>query len=425
MKFSIAVTPQRLRQLWYVPLLGLAMALILVRTLVMARILDIPNFAQFSGGLLVSSTFSMLGGLGLYFLLQREMPVQIIRGRERAAAILLMQSLSVSTACAIAGLVLVATNLEIGGLGSNILAIGIIHGLSQQVFLIATVESRSRGLPLTFALQNLGRAVIVLAVSIGVGAFLQNAGAVLMAEAVVSLLVTYKVLKGVWQRAQVGALLVLRLATRRMSQVRWSSALVLLAVGFTGFMLMNVDRWVALHLLQPSAFAYYAFAWMMLMVAQSIQAVINASVYPMLARQFATTGPTASFRIAAGASMGLLLACAITFWPAYWLINAVVMRWFPAYAESIGIFGLFMWVAALRLSDFWSSHLLIVGHERRLLLVNFTTGVIVFIVWSYFFASGVNGSVEMNELAWLAMTLALTSYLAAAVTAWKTVRNAR
>lgn len=418
MKFSTAVTPQRLRQLWYVPLLGLAMGLILVRTLVMAKLLDIPSFAQFSGGLLVSSTFSMLGGLGLYYLLQREMPVQIIRGRERAAASLLMQSLFAATACALTGLVLVAAGVAFGGLGPSILAIGIIHGLSQQVFLTATVESRSRGLPLTFSLQMLVRAVIVLAVSMGVGILLQSAGAVLMAEAIVSLLLTNKILKGVWKRARVGAALVFRLAVRRMRRVRWSSAMMLLAVGSMGFLLMNIDRWAAVRLLQPIDFAYYAFAWMVLMVAQSMQAVINASVYPMLARRFASTGRAASFRIAAGASIGLLLACAITFWPAYWLMNAVVMRWFPAYAESRSIFGLFMMVAALRLSDFWSSHLLIVGQERRLLLVNFTTGTIVFAGWFYLFASGVNGSVEIRVLAWLAVALALTSYLATAVTAW-------
>ena len=420
MKFSIAVTPQRLRQLWYVPLLGLAMGLILVRTLVMANLLDIPSFAQFSGGLLVSSTFSMLGGLGLYFLLQREMPVQIIRGRERAAALLLMQSLSAATACALAGLVLVAAGIEVGGLESSILAIGIIHGLSQQVFLIATVESRSRGLPLTFSLQTLVRAVIVLVVSIGVGILLKSAGAVLMAEAIVSLLLTHKVLKGVWQRARVGAVMVFLLAVRRISRVRWSSAIVLLAVGSMGFLLMNIDRWAAVRLLQPTAFAYYAFAWMVLMVAQSMQAVINASVYPMLARRFASAGRAASFRIAAGASSGLLLACAITFWPAYWLMNAVIMRWFPTYAESMSIFGLFMLVAALRLSNFWSSHLLIVGHERRLLLVNFTTGTIVFAGWFYLLASGVNGSVEIRVLAWLAVALTVVGYLAAFVTAWTT-----
>lgn len=422
MKFPITIRPQHLRQFWYVPLLGLAMGLILVRTLVMAKLLDIYGFAQFSGGLLVSSTFSMLGGLGLYFLLQREMPVQIIRGRERAAALLLMQSLYAATACAFAGLLLVAAGIEVGGLGSSILAIGIIHGLSQQVFLIATVESRSRGLPLTFSLQMLVRAVIVLAVSIGGGVLLKDAAAVLIAEAIITLLLTYRILQGVWQRARVGAVIVLRLSVRRMSRVRWSSALGLLAVGFMGFLLMSIDRWAAVRLLQPKAFAYYAFAWMVLMVALSIQAVINASVYPMLARRFASTGRAASFRMAAGTSISLLLVCAITFWPAYWLMNAVVMRWFPVYAESRSIFGLFMLVAALRLSDFWSGYLMIVGKERRLLFVNLTTGAIVFGGWFYLFTSGGNGVVGIRVLAWLAVALALTGYVATAATAWAVKR---
>jgi len=418
MKFPIAVTPQRLSQLWYVPLLSVAMGLILVRTLVMAKLLDVPSFAQFSGGLLVSSTFSMLGCLGLQSLLQREMPVQLIRRRERAAAVLLMQCLAVAAACALAGLLLVAAGIDAAGLSPILLAIGVVHGLSQQAFLIATVESRSRGQPLRFALQTLVRAVIVLAVSLGVATLFRSAAAVLMVEAILSLVLTQRILLGVWQRARVGSPLAFRLAVRRIRQIPWSSAVALLAVAALGFLLMNIDRWVAVRLLQPN----YAFAWTVLKVAQSLQSVINTSVYPMLARRFASAGPAASFRIAARASIALLLACAITFWPAYWLLNAVVMRWFTSYAESGTIFGLFMFVAALRVSDFWSSHLVIVGREKRLLLVTFAVGAIVFGGWVYVFvfAPGVHGITDMADVAWLAVALTVFGYLAAFVTAWTT-----
>lgn len=420
MKFSIAVTPRRMRQLWYVPLLSVAMGLVLVRTLVMAKLLDIPSFAQFSGGLLVSSTFTMLGCLGLQSLLQREMPVQIIRRRERASVVLLMQCLTVATACALTGLLMVATGLDAAGLSPGLLAIGIIHGLSQQVFLIATVESRSRGQPLTFALQTLLRAVIVLAVSIGVGILLKSAGAVLTAEAIISLLLTHRILQGVWQRARVGAALAFRLAIRRIRQIPWSSAVALLAVATIGFLLMNIDRWVAVRLLPPIAFATYAFAWTVLMVAQSLQSVINTSIYPMLARRFANAGAAASFRIAAAASISLLSACAIASWPAYWLLDTVVMRWFPTYSESSRIFGVFIFVAALRLSDFWSSHLVIVGREKRLLLVTSTVGAIVFGGWLYVFAPVTHGVTGMADVAWLAVVLTVAGYLAAFVTAWTT-----
>lgn len=423
MKFPIAVTPRRLRQLWYVPLLSAAMGLILGRTLVMAKLLDIPSFAQFSGGLLVSSTFTMLGCLGLQSLLQREMPVQIFRRRERASVVLLTQCVTVATACALVGLLLVVAGLHVAGLSSGLLAIGIIHGLSQQLFLIATVESRSRGQPLTFALQTMVRALMVLVVSIAIGVLFKSAVAVLMAEATISLLVTYRILQNVWQPSRLSAALAFRLAIRRIRQIPWPSALALLAVACIGFFLMNIDRWVAVRLLQPIAFANYAFAWTVLMVGQSLQSVINTSIYPMLARRFATAGADASFRFAAVASISLLFVCAITSWPAYWLLNAVVMRWFPTYLGSSNIFGVFIFVASLRLSDFWSSHLVIVGQEKRLLLATFTVGAIVFGGWLSVFAPSARGITSMADVAWLAVALTIVGYLVVFVTACTTRKS--
>ena len=415
-----ALTPRRLRQLWYIPLLSSAMGMILVRTLVMAKLLDIHSFAQFSGGLLISSTFTMLGCLGLQSLLQREMPVQIIRHRERTSVVLLMQCLIVATACALLGLLLAAAGLDIAGLSPTLLAIGIIHGFSQQVFMIATVESRSRGQPLTFALQTLVRAIVVLAVSICVGVLLKSTVAVLIVESIITLLLSHWIFKGVYQRGHVDSVLAFCLAIRRMRHIPWSSSVALLAISALSFFLMNIDRWVAIRLLSPTVFANYAFAWMVLMIAQSLQSVINTSIYPMLARRFASGGASASFRIAATASISMLSACAISSWPAYWLINAVVIRWFPAYSETTSIFGLLIFIAALRLSDFWSSHLVVIGREKRLLLVTFSVGTIVFGWWLYVIAQRDHGSTSMTDVLLLGAGLTSLGYLFSFITAWTT-----
>src|SRR5450759_2430383 len=132
------LTRHRLRQLWYVPLLSFAMGLMMVRILVMAKILDVPSFAQYSAGLLASSTFCMLGCFGLYPLLQRELPMQIVRHREQMGAVLLVQCLLVATACAVVGILLAAVGVSVMGLSPFLLAIGVLHGLSQQVFLSVT-----------------------------------------------------------------------------------------------------------------------------------------------------------------------------------------------------------------------------------------------------------------------------------------------
>lgn len=418
MRVFNALTPRQLRQLWYMPLLALAMGLMMVRTLVMAKILNVPSFALFSGGQLVSSTFTMLGCLGLQPLLQREMPVQIVWHRERAAALLLMQCLIVAVGCAAIGVLLAAAGLSAAGLTPGLLAVGVLHGLSQQVFLVATVESRSRGEPLHFARQNLERSGLALAVGCGVGAMFGSAAAVLLSEAMVSYLLTLKTMPRILRQSRLKAKVACILAARRLRRIPWASAMALLALMFVGFAFLNADRWFAADLLQPTAFAIYAFAWVLLSMAQSIQAVINASVYPLLARRFAGEGRAAAFRFCFRASTGLILVCAVGAWPAYWLLCAIVTRWFPAYAESKSIFGIFLLVAALRLSDFWSSYLVIVGLERRLLVVFLATGLVVCGGWLYALQPWAHPAIGIGDVAQLAVALTVAGYLASFFIAW-------
>src|SRR5438094_432985 len=126
-----AMTPRSARQLWYAPVLALATALMMVRLFALARLLDIPNFAQLSAALLVSTTFTMLGCLGLQSLLQRDMPIMFVRGRERAARVLLAQSVVVAYASAlVAMLAAFVVPLDFGS-PANLVVLGIVHGLSQ------------------------------------------------------------------------------------------------------------------------------------------------------------------------------------------------------------------------------------------------------------------------------------------------------
>lgn len=394
------------------------MGLVLARTLVMARLLDISGFAQFSGGLLVSSTFTMLGCLGLQSLLQRDMPVQIVRGRELAAAVLAMQCLLVALLCALAGLGVPLAGFEIGGIEASMVGVGVVHGLSQQVFVIATVESRSRGQPVAFAWQTFFRAAMALAASSLIAWIWHSAQAALLAEAVLSMMLTSALLRKMWRRLRLQPGLIFQLAWTRMGQLPWGSAMALLAVTVVAFLFLNLDRWVAAQLLRPSAFAQYAFAWTILMVAQSLQSVINAAVFPMLARRFAASGRPAAFRLAAKASMGLLLACAVLAWPGYLALEAVVARWFPAYAEATTLLSVFVIVAVLRLSDFWSSYAVIVGSEKRLLGLNGVVGLAVVWFWSQSQAADLGSKLDMAGVARLAWMLTVAGYATSGAAAW-------
>jgi O-antigen/teichoic acid export membrane protein len=416
--WSEVVQSRTSRQLWYVPLLVGAMGIMMARLLIMARILSVPEFAQLSGGLLVASTFYMLGCLGLQLLLQRQWPVDIVRKRERAGIVLAAQCNLVALACAVVGVALAAAGLSVAGMSSALLAWGITHGFSQQLFVIATVESRSRGDALRYARENVVRSVI--AVSAGVAAAIWTGSALwtLAAEAIVSVMLSWALFRRSAALASVRLTDVYALAGRHITRVDWMSALTLVVVGALSFTMVNADRWIAADRLDAHGFGAYSFAWIILAIAQSVQAVISASLYPLLARRFASHGRRAAFRVCVLSSLGMLIVGLVCIVPVWFALAWAIGHWFRVYYAATDLLPVFLIVAVLRVSDFWSSYLLVIGCEGRLLASNLivtVVGVIAWLAWTHPWAS----RLQLKQVALLAVILATLSYAAAAGFAWR------
>jgi O-antigen/teichoic acid export membrane protein len=413
------VTPHRLRQLWYLPLLALAMGLMLLRLLLMARLLDVPGFAAFSAGVLVSTTFGMLACLGLQPMLLRDLSIQIVKRRQRPGLVLLAQCVLVASACAVAGLIAALTGLAAAGLPSSLFAVAVLHGFTQQVFLVATIESRSRGLPVRFAWQNLIRSLAVLGVGGSVAMLTGAAFWVLTVEALVTLALAQWTLQRIFRAARLPATLVYRLALRRLPRLNWRSAGALMSVTIVSFMLINADRWLAAEVLSVNQFAQYGFVWMVLMVAQSVQAVINAVVFPMLARRFGANGRRAAFDLSARASCAALVSGALAAVPLALALDAVVARWFAEYRSAMQLLPWLLAVAVLRVADFWTSYLMVVGLEARLLRLMLFSGLASVIAWLAFVRPWSGSALELADVAALALLLAATSFAAAALASWR------
>jgi O-antigen/teichoic acid export membrane protein len=409
-----SLTASRLAQLWYVPLLGTAMILMLLRTLVLARILDVDGFAKFSGALLVSGTFCMLNCLGLLQLLQRELPIQLVRGRDTAGHILLAQCVIVAAGCAVLGVAAALAGVSAAGLSPTLFGIAVIHGCSQEVFLVATVESRSRGQPLQFARQNFVRSISILTLGSLVAVATRSAMWTLTTEAALSFGLTHQALRMVWARSVAPPGAIYGLAFRRLGQLSWSSATSLMVVTMVGFVVLNADRWVAAQFLTPSVFAKYAFAWTVLLVAQASQAIINTSIYPLLARRFAGSGPGAAYRVCSYASLGLLVGGAILALPAFLLIDAAIVRWFPAYDGARTLLPIFFGIAVLRVSDFWSSFLIITRRERTLIAINLAAAIVAAAVWFLWLGFSMH-PMGLRDVAVLAALLTGSAYAGSAL----------
>jgi O-antigen/teichoic acid export membrane protein len=241
----------------------------------------------------------------------------------------------------------------------------------------------------------------------------------LTAEIVFGLILNQQILAEAWKRSALSPGSIFRLAYRHLKKLNWTPALSLLAVTMISFTVLNADRWVATLSLKAPAFAEYAFAWTILLASQSSQAIINASVYPLLARRFGRFGRRAAYRVAAFASVCLLVIGAAVSTPAFWAVNEVIDRWYSSYQGARRLVPLFVIIALFRASDFWSSFLVITRHERRLLIVNCIAGTVSCAVWIlWIFYEGHFRHLDTRDIAMLAVSLTVTTYFGNATSAW-------
>jgi O-antigen/teichoic acid export membrane protein len=406
------LTSSRLQQLWYVPVLGASMALMMIRLLVMARLLSVRSFGQVSFGLLISAAFGMLGCLGLQSLLQRELPVRLYRGQQRRGLLLAAQCNVVAVGLLVIGTLAFVPLRSMAGAGSAIFIVGMLHGYSQQVFLIVTVESRSRGEIVRFAQQNFYRSLIVLLGGALVAFRFGSAFLVLATESLTTLAIAIYISVSLHRRAKERWSFVHRLAFRTVGRIRWNAALTLMGVLVVGYVLLSLDRWVAAKLLNINEFAQYAFAWILLSMAQSAQTVVNSSAYPWMARHYAAMGWRSAYRVCVLLSGAGLASCLVLSVPAWLILRFGVHRWFPLYDDTILLFPLFLLVAMLRVSDFWTSYLLIIGREARVLALNLASGVFSAIIWLLIVRPWRHLNVSILSVAYLAAIMTISSYCA-------------
>lgn len=412
-----ALTPRRRKQLWYAPLLATAMGLMFVRLLVMARMFDVPAFAEYSAALLISNTYCMVGCLGLQTMLLREWPAHLVRLQRRRAVVRAAQCNLVALLSAGLGCLFAAGTFSIAGQASVLLAVGVLHGLSQQMFMVATTESRSRGDALGYSRQQVVRAALSLAFGAWVAFGTKSPLATIAVEVVVSMALTTDVFNRALARAAIGWRAAHALAWRRMSRVAWLSAATLMATSLVAFAVLNADRWVASQMLDQVGFAQYSFVAILLAMAQSLQALINASVFPLLSRRYAGHGAIAAYDVCRRSALALLLIGLVALIPSVMLLEAGITRWYPQYVQAVALLPLLGAVGVLRLSDLWSSFLIVAGHERVLLVVQLCAVVCATLAWLLWLAPWEDSMSSLQDIGLLAAFLGAFSYVATAVAA--------
>lgn len=400
----------------YTPLLALAAAISFGKLIVYAALIDVVQFGALGKMLLVSTLFGMVGGLGLYLVASRELPALLVNGRARRGIALLAQSAWVTTLTAGAGLLCVLSGIDLFALSTCETALGLLHGWLQQLFMYAAFDNRSRLALMEYARDLLLRALLCA----GVGAAAAGAGfgaaGVIVGEAIATAVVGGWMVGEILRRATVRWCWLPRLAGRRLGRLPWRASLLLLAGSLAAFASFNLDRWIAAEVLSREAFGQYAFAWIALLAAQSVQMLVNSGLLPLQARRAASGHPASAIRLTLLASGAMLAVSSVAGAIGGLLAVYSVERWLPNYAAAVSLLPVLIGAAVLRVSDFWSSLLVVQKRESELLAVQLGSVAVSglgFAAWIWSTGEAPKGV----SIGWLALATASLSSIGSAVIA--------
>jgi len=374
------------------------MALMFGRVLIMARLLSVEEFAVLNTVLLISVVVGMMAALGLLVELQRKLPVQLERRQIDAALSQIAVTVLGSVAASVLVLLILFGVSMIWELSRSVILAGVVHGVTQQVFIVVATESRSNGDTVRYSIQTLARATLILVFAVPIAILTRSAIAVLLMEALVAAVLSVLMLRSVLVNANQRARDAFGRGMSQVRQVNWASMAALVAATVVVTMAGYVDRWLAVWVLSVPNFAEYSFASIALVIAQSLQILVNASVFPALARRRALRGPRSAFRLAAVTAGATLAGCGLVAVPCLVIAAPVIDRYFPGYGGALPLLPVVAVTACFRISDFWTGFLLVDGRERGVVLINIPAVAAAILVW-YGFCHGVPTALNLAYLA--------------------------
>lgn len=354
----------------YTPILGFAAFLTFVRIGLYARLLDVSDFGLLSKLLLISSLFFATGSFGFRILAQRDLPKILVGGRYRKSLILLWQAAIVTTITILIAWSASLFGLSILGISSMTLLWALIHGWAQQIFMLAVIDTRSRLQMTRYSWQIFSKTILSSAVALIIAYMGGGAVGIIIGELIITLLLTAQLFRQMLQQAGMTIMLVSMLSFKMFRMRSFWVAMSLFAGTTLVFLSTNIDRWLAANYLSENDFGLYSFAWISITIALSIQALLNASIFPLLSRKHIEgSHGGGALRITLIMSTGLLLLSLIAALIADKTADWLIPIWYPQYVDALPLLLPLLLAAALRISDFWSSYLVVVHRQNTLLKI--------------------------------------------------------
>lgn len=411
-----------IKHLSYTPILGITAFIGLTRMGIYARLLNVEDFGVISKLFLVSSFFAVGGSFGFYLIAQRDLPGMYVKGQYKKGVLTLGKVGFITSLMALGFSLLPITTFKPLGINPFFFSIAIFHGWCQQIYLLAVTDIRCRLEMRRYSFELLIRTIVALAGATLVAYLGGGVLGIVAVEAIINLMLTLKLIQDLIKSTKLSVPVFFKISMKGFKKEEWKVSFILLIGTLLIFISTSVDRWLAADHLTIVEFGSYSFAWISVSIALSVQALLNAGLFPLIAHKRTAVSNAAALRMSAFISIGLLALGLLGSYFVNLIALWAIPIWYVKYTLALPLLPILLAAAAFRVSNFWSSYL-IIAHKQNAMLVTqiVMISTLALSIWL------LKGMIDKAHLpyyfALLNLILAVGEYVFNAIVAYRTNRT--
>ncbi|WP_335945630.1 hypothetical protein [Pseudomonas sp. G166] len=340
-----------------------------------AHLLSVSQYAQINYYLLIVGLGALVVGSGVIIKCHSEMPLLV-----KDAAKLSEFTSNVKWFGGGFWLIGLVGLVAYGVLSSAPLFIFILSLVQVLIFFIFTIDLmviKSKKKFVEYARQLFFRNLMVALAGLCVAFVMADAALAILAEVCIGFLLCFRSLAGWLVNATVPG------------RAFMIDCLKFVPVTCVGAFMQYIDRVFAAYFMSAEEFSRFSYLSLVVMVALSIQQLINTRVITLLP-EICQVSAKAGFNYVVKISLLVCMFLSVVLLCLLWLLQS---RWFAAawLDVGIGVSAVFLACAILRAADFYSAYLLVMSQKNKLLVIQI--GMLGFfavltLLYGFWFRSG-------------------------------------
>ncbi len=392
------------------PLLLFASVLMMTKSLVYAHGLPIASYGLIAKLILWSSFCLFFMSFGIYALALKKLPVYYDQVKKILVVNIISNFYVVTLATSVFIQLLVCILYCFNIL--NVIFLWLpIYSISQALFLFHTSLQRSKKRFVSYSYIMLFRAALLLATLIISIQYTKSIVILIFIETLLNFIFSHKnmQLRNYFKIMRSSLTRLFRVGLTQRHKKTLKAALLLGLSDVVLLVYFGLDNILASLLLPTSVYAKYAFAALIFSVCTTIQRIINSNVYTHSGVLIGRGLYKKPFNSISKISVALFATFTVFIWPVYEIIKHTILLYLPKYAASIQIIIVLLLSGFFRLTDFYTSFLILCDKERFIIFCSILFaffGCVLLVIISDFW-----GGLTTEIFAYFSLALSFVMYV--------------